>query len=56
MVNEGSDIGSKKFDARVKNLYWSKSAALMKSFDECQDLIPVPYLLFNAGKVGQEQF
>ena len=55
VINESGNIGSEELDLRVKNLDWSESADRMKSFDECEDLIPAPNLLFDTSKVAHKQ-
>lgn len=40
---------------RIKKCDWSQCTVLMKLFDEAKNLVPVPYLLFDTGEIGQEQ-
>src|SRR5579871_775647 len=56
VINDGGNVGREELHVWLKNLDWSESATLMKAFDECQHLIPVPYLLLDIGEVGKEQF
>ena len=56
VIDEGGDVRSDERNAWIKKFDWSKGAVLMKLFDESKHLVPVPYLLFDTGEVGQKQF
>lgn len=56
VIDDGGDVRSEERNAWIKKFDWSESAVLMKLLDESKDLVPVPYLLFDTGEVGQKQF
>ena len=56
VVDEGGDVRGQERNVRIKKRDWSQRAVLMKLFDEAKNLVAVPYLLFDTGEVGQEQF
>jgi hypothetical protein len=56
VIHEGGDIRSEEDDLRIKNLDRGKTAVLMKLPDEGENLIPVPYLLFDINKVWRKEF
>lgn len=55
VIHQGGDVRGYECDMGIKNLDGRKSALLMKLLDESQDLIAVPYLLFDVGEIGQKQ-
>ena len=56
VIHESGDIGAEELNMWIKKLDGRESALLMESGDKSENLIPVPYLLFDTGEVGQKEF
>ena len=56
VIHEGSDIRAEEDDMGIKELNGRESALRMELLDEGDNLIPVPYLLFDTDEVGQKEF
>ena len=54
VIDEGGDVSSEELHARIKKFHRGEGAVLMKLPDEIENLVPVPYLLFDTGEVGQK--
>ncbi|HET9839520.1 MAG TPA: hypothetical protein VFR84_14910 [Candidatus Angelobacter sp.] len=55
VIDQSGDISGEKCNVRLNDLHRRQRAVLVKLFDESQDLIPVPYVLFNVGEVREKQ-
>jgi hypothetical protein len=55
VIHESGDIGAEELNMWIKKLDGRESALLMESGDKSENLIPVPYLLFDTGEVGQKE-
>ena len=51
MIHERGDVSGKECDVGINKLNGSKGAVFMEFLYEIENLIPVPYLLFNIDEV-----
>ena len=55
MIDQCRDVRSQERYVGIKKLDRSERTVLVKLFDKGNDLISIPYLLFDIGVLGQKQ-